>query len=343
MPECSLSEKENALRWDGKSRGHYEVYYMTFNHIKSGRGFWIRYTMTSPVAGGDEPWAQLWVSCFDATNPDWNFAITKKFPISELSASTNPFSLRIGACSLSLGAANGSLSGDGHDVSWNLSFAPGGKVHYMLPQFIYKAELADTLALVPEVNAKFNGEMIIDGERLEFSGDPGCQTHLWGSKHAVRWAWAHCNAYDEDDTAVFEGLSVQIERFGIELPPMSIFAVWHNGEKYDMTGVGSMLTSSCKFETGKWKVHGSRGNVRFECEFECRPENLVRAEYTDPDGDKAWCHNTETGFSRIKIFRRDNLFAKWKLDKTLTCRNLAHMEFAARKKDPAVHKNIVEV
>lgn len=342
MVANSLVERENHLRWDGNEAGHYEVYYMTFNHVESGSGFWIRYTMTAPCEGKGEPYAQVWFSYFKHGAPEKNFALKKKFPISELVSSQNPFELRIGKNIIASENASGSISGNGHEATWDLTFGPSERVHYMLPRFMYGAELADTLALNPHVNTSFHGVMTVDGERLEFNGDPGCQTHLWGEKHAVRWAWAHCNAFKEDDSAAFEGLSVQIERLGIKLPPMSLFAIWYGGKKYDLTGLSSVMTSSCKFETGKWRVHGKQGGLKFECEFTCEMSDLVCAEYYDPDGEKAWCHNTEVGRAIIKIFKPAGPL-NWKLADTLTCPTMAHMEFAAREKDARVKKDIVEV
>ena len=57
---------------------------MLLNHIPSGTGYWIRYTLESPLPGHGDAYAQLWFAFFDVRQPARNFAINKKFPLSEL-------------------------------------------------------------------------------------------------------------------------------------------------------------------------------------------------------------------------------------------------------------------
>ena len=70
----ALSEADNVRVWDGHKRGHYEVWYVTFNHRESNTGYWIRYALESPEAGRGDPYAQLWFAHFDARDPERTFA-----------------------------------------------------------------------------------------------------------------------------------------------------------------------------------------------------------------------------------------------------------------------------
>ncbi len=333
----------NRLRWEQGRSGHYEVYYLTFNHRASGSGFWIRYTMTAPDKGKGDAYAQIWFSYFNRANPAKNFALKQKYPIGQLKAETTPFRLQIGGNTLENGHADGAISGNGHEAQWDVSFDPSNTVHLMMPRIFVEKELADTTALVPHLDVCFEGKISVDGEALEFGGDPGCQTHLWGDEHARRWAWAHCNSYNEDPSAVFEGLSVQIKRAGIMLPPINLLFIRYMGKDYRFTELHRFLSAGGSFDVGHWKFNAALGNVKFKGEMKCRDEDMVSAGYFDPDGEPAYCNNTEVGDSKIEVYKRRNLLSSWKLVDTLTADGTAHMEFASRKREARVEKEIEEV
>ena len=70
-----------------------------------------------------------------------------------------------------------------------------------------------------------------------------------------------------------------------------------------------------------------------------RPEDMVMAEYVDPDGEPAFCHNTECGDATVKLWRRSPL--GWKELRTLQADKTAHWEWGARAGDPLVKKRHV--
>jgi hypothetical protein len=58
----------------------------------------------------------------------------------------------------------------------------------------------------------------------ELRGARGGQAHLWGSKHASYWAWAHCNDFSTREGTPSSGdfidaVSVVVPRFGRDIGP----------------------------------------------------------------------------------------------------------------------------
>ena len=343
MKQPHDAEWANALRWKPGDTGHYEVYYLTLNHLKSMTGFWIRYTMTAPEHEGEEPYAQIWFSFFNYRDPDKNFGLKQKYNIEDLKSETGPFRLRIGDNELANGRAAGGISGMGHEASWDIEFEPSKTVHLHLPKALYKISLADTMALCPHLDVAISGKIKVDGATLELKHDPGDQTHLWGEKHAQRWAWAHCNEFAEDKTAVFEGLSVQIKRLGMTLPPMNLLAIRYRDVMYPFTEIGGMLQCSGKFETGLWQFRARRGNIMFRGEISCRDQDMICAEYFDPDGERAYCHNSEVGSATVRVYKRPHALGSWRHEDTLTSLGAMHQEYAVRTADPRVKKIIEEI
>ena len=335
-------ERANRLRWDSSRRGRYEVYYATFNHLASCRGFWIRYTLNAPKNRNDSPYAQVWFSSFNHSEPARNFGLRRKYPIDSLRTDQDPFMLWLDGCEMSSGTLKGHIEDSEHEIRWDLSYTCADPVHLHLPRFLYKYPIADTTVLCPAPDASFEGKIRLDGERIVFDGDPGCQTHIWGKKHAHRWAWGHCNAFENSPDTVFEGLSVQVRRAGVALPALNFLYFRHAGREYRFTELPSSLHTRSEFETGRWTFSAQSGDTLISGQISCAYGDIIRADYTDPDGEPSYCHNTETARAEITISTRNGKLGRWEQSETLVSPCAAHVEFASRTKDPRVEKKILD-
>ncbi len=339
----TATERDNVLVWDRVAAPHYEVYYLTFNHRATKTGFWIRYTLESPTGGHDRPYAQLWFGFFDALDPTKNFALNKRFPIEQLRASASPFELTIGDAVLGHAFARGGLEGDGHAARWDLSWLPAAATHRHLPDLIYKTSFSDTRVLSPNLDVPIRGTITVDGRSFTFEGEPGGQTHIWGRKHAHAWAWSHCNAFEGRRGAAFETLTVRLKRRGLVLPPLTIGALYLDGEAHVLTGFRDTLLSRGEYGTARYRVVLQSTTVRIAAEYACRPEDMVQTEYTDPDGEPSFCHNTEVADLRLTVSRRAPLSLRWMEHARLHADKAAHFEVAAREPDPAITRRHVTV
>ena len=320
--------------------GHYEVWYVTLSHVATQTGFWLRYTLEIPQAGHGDPYAQLWFARFDSKNPERTFGINHKVPFSTLTASDGPFGLRIGDNTASSSAMRGSLDGGGHRISWDFRWEPSARVHRHLPTWAYRGTWADTQVLSPSVNSAADGEIIVDGERYQLTGTPLGQTHLWGKKHAYSWAWSHCNAFEgEKAGTAIETLSVRLRRGSVVLPTLTMLALYVDGEEpIRFAEPWQLPFTRSTYGTGRYQLRAADAFRKVEATFTCRPEDMLMAEYIDPDGDPAYCHNTECADLSVVVWKRSAVVSRWRLDRTLTARRTAHYEWGARAGDPLVRK-----
>lgn len=337
------TEADNHLRWDGLRRGHYEVWYLTLNDPRSRDGYWIRYTLESPLEGHGEPYAQLWFARFSAGDPARTFGINRKWPIASFAATTQPFTVTLGGNRLGHDQARGTLSGDGHAVEWDLRWTPGQPTLHQLPRVMYRrGGLGETTVLSPNVDVAIGGTITVDGERFELTAAPGGQTHLWGKKHAHRWAWGHCNAFEDTPGAVLEVLAPRLRRRGLSLPPMTVCTLRLDGEELAFTRFDqALLAPAATLGTGLFRWTARSLTERIEGEFSCRPEDMVRAHYHDPDGEPSYCHNTCVGDLRVTVLRR--LRGRWRESARLVAPRRGHFEVAGRTQDPAITKDHVTV
>jgi hypothetical protein len=337
------TEKDNIMVWDQRNPGHYEVWFSTFNHRRTGTGFWIRYTLESPCAGKGEPYCQLWFAFFDAQRPERNFAINRKISIADLRAETHPFAIHVGESFLKHNEMKGQIEGDNHQASWSLTYAPTLFTHHHLPGPIYKAGFADTKVLSPNIMINLSGQITVDGEVLTFDGDPGCQTHLWGRKHAHAWAWSHCNSFREDATACLETLSVKLKRFGLVTPTLNLISLYLGSEVYHLRDLGNIPFNRGSWETGLYRFSALGHRIKIEGEMRCRPEDLIQTCYHDPDGEASFCHNTEVADASLTFWIRRAIGAPFKKVGRLTSRGTAHFEYAGRSPDGHVARRHVTV
>lgn len=341
---------DNHMAWGG-GPGHYEVWYVTLTHRKSRTGFWIRYTLEAPDPAVGGPYAQLWFARGDYADPSRTFGINRRLPIDLLRAERDPFSLRIGTAMLDRSSLSGSLRGLGHDVSWDLRYLPALRTHRHLPGFAYArgGSLVDTVVFSPNVSVPLRGTITVDGEVYEFDGDPGGQTHLWGRKHAYAWAWAHCNAFESGEghgSAVLEALTVQLRRGPLVLPPMTVLSVYPDGlpgEELAFKEPWQIPLSRSSYRTGHYHMVATGARQKVEATLTCRPEDMVRTEYLDPDGEPAFCHNTVVSSCELKLWRRRRPGLPWELWRELSTKSGAHWEWGGRAGDSQVQRRHLTV
>lgn len=328
----------NALRWNRKQRGYYEVYYLKWNDAPSSTAGWVRYTLTSPLAKIGEPYCELWGIFFDAKNPANNFGVRNRFPIEALQADTNPFALRIGDGELTATTARGVISptGAGPLLGWDLQIRALDEVvrPFPLDAMYRQAGLPTTKVIVPHQNSRFSGTLTIGERTLEFSDAPGQQSHLFGTRHAHRWAWGHCNSFAQDPEAVWEGMDAQV-RLGPTLPHFKLFYVKAFGKAHWFNSLPQLVRNQSRWDRRAWSFAAENDEVKLSGEITCRPENFVTVGYMDPNGALLYCHNSKVSDIRLDLNARDGSHLG-----TLTSQSACAVEFVDRRIYPGMTVHI---
>jgi hypothetical protein len=318
-----MAERDNAPNWTGKP-GHYEVWFLTMSDGVSG--YWLRWTLLAPDRGPAE--ARVWFARFDRDDPKRALAFNRAYPIDALTAGRDPFLVRIGASELGSGRTSGSLEGAGHDVSWHLDFDHGQPTYRLLPDRLYHGGLAPTKPFSPNVSTRFTGEVRVDGEARELIGMAGQQGHLYGTKHAERWAWAHCGVFAGHEDAVVHALTAQGRRGPVTTPFTTFAGLKWGGRWYRFSGVARKRP----FWLGGWRIDLGTRHYRLTGRVAADPSMMVQAEYHDPDGTPRYCHNTEVGSSRFVLFERGE--AGFEEVAVLSSEGTTHAEWAGRTPAP---------
>jgi hypothetical protein len=328
----------NALRWDG-GPGHYEVYYLTLTDPRTGVGVWIRYTMVAPLPDTGEPAScALWFLAMDP-RPESPPTVARKatFGIEQLEATREPFGLRLADAILTDEVMAGSFD----DVSWELRWAPAPKPYEPVHPLLQRLGVAKTVLVLPHAHVAIEGTVTLpSGESLALEGVRGGQAHLWGSKHASSWAWVHCNDFTSTEgtpvDAFIDGVSVTVPRMGREVGPNTPVVARIDGAEFRSTSPLRILRNESRYGLDGWHFEATDGALRLVGEVEPVREQLAGVTYHDPDGELAYCYNSETASMRLEVHERARRSGGWRPLRTLLSAGRAHYEVGRRDPVPGL-------
>ncbi len=328
----------NALRWDGRP-GHYEVYYLTLTDPRTGVGVWIRYTMLAPLPStGEPPSCSLWFLAMDP-RPGSPPTVGRKatFGIEQLEATGEPFGLRLGDATLS----DAGMAGRFDDVSWELRWVPAPDPYAPVHPLLERLGVAKTVLVLPHAHVAVEGTITLpSGEALALDGVRAGQAHLWGSKHASTWAWAHCNDFTSAEgapvDAFIDGVSVTVPRMGREMGPNTPVVARIDGAEFRSTSPLRILRNPSRYDLDGWRFEATDGALRLVGEVQPVREQLAGVTYHDPDGERAYCYNSETASMRLEVQERARRGGGWRQLRTLVSAGRAHYEVGRRQPVPGV-------
>jgi len=296
-------ELDNMVQWDGRRRSFYEVYYLRFTLPETERAFWIRYGLLAPRRDLGPPSASVWAIAFDGSDPTSKIAVKETLMADQALIDRDIFYFQVGENAVYNNGARGKIFSGGHELRWDLQFIPNEETQRPYPVSLYHLPFPKTKFLSPNWSVLLQGEIAVDGKTLRVQAAPGCQAHLWGTQHAERWAWAHCNAFREDPNAVFEALTGQI-RWGKKLlrPLTSICLRLGDGRLLRFNRFSQLLFNESRYGLQGWELTAHRGHYRIKASLKNRPEEMVGVTYTDPDGSKLYCYHAEAAGLQVQVF-----------------------------------------
>jgi hypothetical protein len=326
-----VSEQDNLAR-SPLEPGTYEAWFLTFTDPGSGAGYWIRSTLLNKRNEGLS--SGVWFARFDPADPIGTFGVHRSFR--EAKVTEDGFEVAIGDSVMRSGHASGSVDGGGHRARWDLQYATGQPTYRLLPDLMYRGMFASSKPFVPNPHTRFSGTISVDGETVEIAEVPGEQGHVYGPRHAERWAWGACSDFIDED-AVLQVLSAQGHRGPFTTPFLTTVGLRWQDRWIRLWNVGRRRP----FGLGMWRLDVGNRRFRMTGWVEAPAWAMLRARYEDPDGNPLYCHNSEIASSRVALFeRRAGGFDEVAV---LQSRGTTHAEWAGRTPAAAVEREFVEV
>ena len=275
---------------------------------ESASGSATRWSRRWPETGEDAT-CSLWLCAMDPADPARNVGVKSSLPASSLTAETQPFRLargrglaerprdggrdRAGRHAVRVGARAGTRACPPTDTSIRCCARPGSPRRSCSCRTRTSSSAARSTL----------------GERpIEVSGARGGQAHLWGSKHATRWAWVHCNDFTGGDGAAALG-HVRRRRERLRAALRARARPQHPGRRARSAAATCSSISPLRGPTQPERLRPRRAGASRQGTRRPRrgarsaraPEDLVGVTYHDPDGELAYCYNTEVADMRLEV------------------------------------------
>jgi hypothetical protein len=201
--------------------------------------------------------------------------------------------------------------------------------------------VAQTVLVLPHAHVPVAGAITLPGgESLVLQGVHGGQAHLWGSKHASSWAWVHCNDFTGDGgepvDAFIDGVSVTVPRMGREVGPNTPVVARIDGAEFRSTSPLRIIRNKSRYGLDGWRFEATDGALRLVGDVEPVREQLAGVTYHDPDGELAYCYNSETASMRLEVQERLKRPGGWRPLRTLVSAGRAHYEHGRRQPAPGL-------
>jgi hypothetical protein len=90
-----------------------------------------------------------------------------------------------------------------------------------------------------------------------------------------------------------------------------------------------LRNDSCFALTG-WRFEAIDGGRKLIGEVDADRELLAGVTYHDPDGEHAYCYNSETASMRLHLYERARRVGGWEHRATLVSAGRAHFEYGQR-------------
>ncbi len=266
--------------------GHYESFYIKACRPGGGQGLWIRHTVHKRP--GAEPNASIWFVLFDR-DAEGPRATKVTVPAGELSTPAGSW-IRVAGAEIGPGMADGAISTDALEASWELTFSGDAEPCKYLPaDWLYEAPVPRTKFVAPFPDASFTGRLEIDGDTIELDGWPGMIGHNWGSEHAERWVWLEGTGFEGSGETYFDAGAARIKLGSWTTPWVPSGMLVLDGERHRLGGLGKVRSAAVVESAGECAFVLPGKDVVVRGRVSAPRKDFVGWVYADPDGPE---HNT---------------------------------------------------
>jgi hypothetical protein len=266
--------------------GHYESFYVKACRPGGGQGIWIRHTVHKRP--GAEPTASIWFVLFDreAERPR---ATKVTVPAGKLSAPVGSW-IGVDRAEIGPGRAVGSIETEALNATWDFTFSGDAEPCKYLPaDWLYGAPLPRTKFVAPFPNARFAGQLELDGEKIELDGWPGMIGHNWGSEHAERWVWLEGTGFAGAPDAYFDAGAARIKVGSWTTPWVPSGMLVLDGEAHRLGGFGQIRSASIEESPTACEFTLPGRDIVVRGRVSAPQKDFVGWIYADPKGPE---HNT---------------------------------------------------
>ncbi|MFJ8595155.1 hypothetical protein [Streptomyces sp. NPDC093598] len=308
------------------------VWYSTFTDPDTGTGYWLHHELVRPVNG--TPYTHGWAAVYQPDTPP----VIDRFGPHSLPEGTSssagdsvPVKLP-GFHSPSAIATAHELRGRTEQLAWDLKVTADSAPLHTFPRLTWKRRVLPAVHAVPQAQARYSGSVHLEGRLLPLADALGASARIAGRGNAHHWAWLHADL--DDDTVLEVVTAVSGLPLLRHLPPLVFLRLrragrdWPRGDWRSPLGVMGVGRFRGRPQLPTWTVQGHAGGRRITVRVHLPEESRTAVGYTDPDGSRATCHNSERADVHVCLEQRRG--GRWKPEQVWDVRGTAHAEVGLR-------------
>jgi hypothetical protein len=294
---AGINLNENSVVWDGERKGFYEAYYIQCNDPVTGMAWWFRYSLMIPMSGRGTPYCALWAVQFDQSGTRGPIAMKHVFPISHYRFEKERFILYIEDGFVTNSHATGKIRHGDKSLEWDIQWTPVDNCFVHYPKILYRLPFPRTKVVSPHWATTGGGFIRWNDGEFYMSDALIHVGHVWGASHSKRWVWVHTHGFEENPTAVFEGLWVPIAgSFG-----MTMCWFQMDGKMSRFTNFGKLWRPDGFLASNRWPLKLEDGVFKLDGSVVVEPSLMAGLTYHDPTGDRRYCYNSKVSTVNLDV------------------------------------------
>jgi hypothetical protein len=287
----------------GQARGgHYESWFVRANHPREPRAFWIRYTLFIPAQDEAPRLGEVWAVYFDGAHAH-PIAAQEDIDWAQCHVQPDCLNVQLGESMLRPGEAQGHAQGSRHRLEWQLHYSGGAEPLLLLPAPWYERSFPKAKALVSRPLARFNGHLVVDGERIAIDDWIGSENHNWGERHTDSYAWGQVCGFDNDANAFLECASARLKLGPFWSPTMTLAVLRYENRIFAFNRVERSWRQKANYVPGHWTFACSGRAERLHVEISARAQDIVALRYRNPPGGIKTCLNSKLASCELLLER----------------------------------------
>jgi FkbH-like protein/thioester reductase-like protein len=322
---------DDRVRFDGEKVDASESYYVLWNDPAKRQSMVVRYVLhNGPIE--EAKVAEVWCWFRDQENPKNDVAIRQRYPLGRAEIlNQDDCYLRIANSGYGPDRAWGEVKGPEGTVKWDLALDKSQGVGV---ERVTGMDQYDLFAHFQSngVKMKVSGSVVVNGDSYTLGDQLASDGHYWDTKHLKAWSWAHCANFEGDPDFLFEGIA---PRFNDWTQPCVWVTFVYKGEVIRSNLVDAFYYNrETDSDLTSWSFTAERGDLRFVCKLQARPEDQVLIVHALPDDEFLYTHITYCGDMTVDIERKEG-GRWWKFDSRVA-RRTASFEVTRKVRNPDV-------
>lgn len=284
----------------GQKKGHYESFFQRANHPELPLAFWIRYTIFSPHKHPEKAIGELWAVYFDGSSGK-HVSVKKEVSFENCIFENNKFYVKAGEAILENGKLSGSAESGGDSIAWDLNYPLNQKPLFVLPENLYEGSFPKAKLLVGSPLADYNGELTVNGKKIEIKNWTGSQNHNWGIKHTDNYAWGQVAGFDNSPGSFFEISTARLKFGPLWTPFLTLMVLRHKEHEFRLNTIMQAIKAEGKFKNFHWTFSSGTAEAKIEGTIQADKNDFVELMYYNPPGGNKQCLNSKIASCKIKL------------------------------------------